>query len=677
MGETELCTAEPVGRQASQTRYEYTLGDVIEAYDVRLEGLEQTFLLPDRPEGSGDLVIRGRVHSALNAAATEAAHQSLAFFDAKERQILSYGAATAVDARGRRQPMTTEFVDGAITLRLDAAWLETACYPLVVDPLIMPNVGFGSAMSWNGSARYMDILEEPSQAAPNAWYCYTRDASSQDQDLYVRRTDDLLSSGLIVNVFSDITTSWSTKGCQLGAVDNRVICVFDRHFGLSVGYNVRWHAHHVGNVAPNSNVGFWVGSNDNRRPDIGGGVGNDAMIVFQHEGSSSSTSEVRGFYLDFTGVTTMTSQGNTRDATTIQGAATIDCEHPHINRWATANGGWAVTNQVYQNNVTNDDWDVVLAYYNRSGARLDSTYIETNLPRHKTGADVDGSGNRYLVTYTTSPIAPFSNKDIRCQRVDYSFFFGLTQPEAPAILDTNSDFEVHSVAYETTGDNRWLVLFRHRQDVWAHVIGYRGQSVIRNRFLAGATQGGNVLSFALGSACAYDASDGRFLLFGSIFDFNPNYQRYLGNVWAHPTLPSTSSTGAGCTAATPDWKRPLGLGQYAPGRRRIGTFGSGVLLESAPVNSFALAALSTGVTSISLTGISPFGSGCTLLINTTAPDYLGLLPPTLVNGLGQAYWPVPLPHNLPPIVIRVQGLHYDLAGTTLFLTRRLNVPIER
>src|SRR5690606_15010338 len=46
-------------------RFEYRWPGLTEAYDVRVDGVEQTFVLAERPRTSGDLVIEGRLSSRL------------------------------------------------------------------------------------------------------------------------------------------------------------------------------------------------------------------------------------------------------------------------------------------------------------------------------------------------------------------------------------------------------------------------------------------------------------------------------------------------------------------------------------------------------------------------------------------------------------------------------------
>src|SRR5207248_10265608 len=49
---------------------------------------------------------------------------------------VDYGAATAVDADGRRFALTTTWTTGAIELRLDQASVASARFPIVVDPIV-------------------------------------------------------------------------------------------------------------------------------------------------------------------------------------------------------------------------------------------------------------------------------------------------------------------------------------------------------------------------------------------------------------------------------------------------------------------------------------------------------------------------------------------------------------
>ena len=143
--------------------------------------------------------------------------------------------------------MTTTFADGNFELELDAAWLSDAAYPVVVDPLIGPSFSLSTWAGPFGSPGEVDVLREDGRATENVWICYTRQVSATDQDLWVMRTDDNLSGPLFHQAFVDITASWGIDSCALAHTASRVICAFVRDFGST--RNVRWHAHHVNDLA--------------------------------------------------------------------------------------------------------------------------------------------------------------------------------------------------------------------------------------------------------------------------------------------------------------------------------------------------------------------------------------------------------------------------------------------
>lgn len=183
VGETELCTQAP---RLSHTafRAEYDLGGIVEAWDVRDEGVEQTFVLTAPPRNGGELVIRGRVTGPLSATDRGAAHGDVLFHDAAGNAVLRYGAATAIDARGDTRPMTTAVDGGEVTLRLDAGWLRAAQYPVVVDPLV------GIALIVQHGAPVGDMAMTCTYLPPgDTWHAQVRWASATDADLEMWRVD--------------------------------------------------------------------------------------------------------------------------------------------------------------------------------------------------------------------------------------------------------------------------------------------------------------------------------------------------------------------------------------------------------------------------------------------------------------------------------------------------------
>jgi hypothetical protein len=111
-------------------RIEIDRGAFTEAYELEPQALEQTFVFSSLPS-SGDLVVHIPVSSELPACAGA---DGLEFRGELGR--VTFGRATAIDAQGRRATAATELVDGAITIRVDASFVDSAQLPLTIDPVV-------------------------------------------------------------------------------------------------------------------------------------------------------------------------------------------------------------------------------------------------------------------------------------------------------------------------------------------------------------------------------------------------------------------------------------------------------------------------------------------------------------------------------------------------------------
>jgi hypothetical protein len=102
----------------------------LETYDLSVGAVEQQFVFAKLP-WRGELRLRIEVGSELErgerAEALELRHP---------RGTVSYGRAVAIDAAGRRTGAPTRFVEGEIEIVVPAAFVEAACLPLVIDPLV-------------------------------------------------------------------------------------------------------------------------------------------------------------------------------------------------------------------------------------------------------------------------------------------------------------------------------------------------------------------------------------------------------------------------------------------------------------------------------------------------------------------------------------------------------------
>jgi len=132
-GDQTATPTPPESAGASTILFRYP--GIDERYDARADGIEQSFVLAsDSGLRSGaDLVITGTLGTTLTSTVDGAG--GLVFSDGP-RRVLTYGAATAIDAAGRRIQGTVSADAGALTIVVPGDWLAEAAFPVVVDPLI-------------------------------------------------------------------------------------------------------------------------------------------------------------------------------------------------------------------------------------------------------------------------------------------------------------------------------------------------------------------------------------------------------------------------------------------------------------------------------------------------------------------------------------------------------------
>lgn len=114
-----------------------------ERYEVRPEGVEQSFLFAELP-GAGDLVVRCRLGGSL-------AERGQGGADGTDRlQFLVpglggvfVGGVTGIDANGARCRGGLRFVGGCLELSLPGAFVDAAALPLLLDPLVSARLDFG------------------------------------------------------------------------------------------------------------------------------------------------------------------------------------------------------------------------------------------------------------------------------------------------------------------------------------------------------------------------------------------------------------------------------------------------------------------------------------------------------------------------------------------------------
>lgn len=116
-------------------RVSYLHEQATEVYEVRPDGMKQSFVFPTLPTGEGDLVVTCRLATALPLQQQDTG--ALQF--GNEHGGVRLAGVVGIDAAGRRVDGSLAFADGTLSLRLPAAFVDTATLPLELDPVLSPS----------------------------------------------------------------------------------------------------------------------------------------------------------------------------------------------------------------------------------------------------------------------------------------------------------------------------------------------------------------------------------------------------------------------------------------------------------------------------------------------------------------------------------------------------------
>jgi hypothetical protein len=469
-GEELLVAGRAPSAKASDWRYEYRFGAVTEAYDLRKDGVEQTFVLESRPAASGELLIEGRVSTELLAPERGFAHAALTFNHTDGTPIIGYGAATAVDAMGRRFPMDSAYADGTIRLRLAAGDLAAASFPLVVDPLLGNLIV--SFDSTSRQASFPDVARD--DAGNQLMTVYGRLNSGGDYDAFARITaDDFTGTTL---VWTDVTASWSTRRCDVAFVGGagRWIVVIQRDFPSPTGSWIRYHTRASGDLVASSTYTALAGSSGNTlsAPDVGGtdafSSGNNALVVYQSDVglASSANSEVYAQLVDVA--------ANTAGAPiNLEVGATYDRETPSVNQ--VSDGGtasWICCWTQLDNAIAEDDWDLIIRRLDSAGVSQGRSFLgNASATVHAYVPKIAGRGGRYAACYGESPnpagvqVNSWAN-EIWIQRFDWSEVSSTatTFDRVRVRAGGTADFFNGNIAYDNNTDSHFGLVYH--SDAW-------------------------------------------------------------------------------------------------------------------------------------------------------------------------------------------------------------------
>ncbi len=650
-GATELLTGSAVPEPTcGPTRCDYDFGSFVERYDLQVGGLEQSFVIQERPN-AGDLVICGSVTSPLQLAPHGAEHGALSLRLADGRAIVEYGVAVAIDAAGVRTPITTATDGKAITLRVPADVVAGATFPLVIDPLLT-NVFLESG----GAISDVDVLYEtvtdPLSDA-GTWIVYSRIAAAGDHDIFAKRCGSHFA-GTLLPTYQEIS-NWDSTGGQLAIAPGaqRVLIAHEIDGGGVTTVAVEEHWTFDLALRTGFDIPFFVNNTCQWRPDLGGRVGpsgNQIMAVWQHEDvtpfANTATSTVYAAVIDATTTPLSLSVAPFR----VHAAANVDQERPVCNQ-SSAGNNWVVAYQTNNGNVVNDDWDVLTFGVDASGVVTAGSVGTDQGPdplTHSVAPQIAGGNGRFLLTYTTrtfqlqnpKPASALGN-ELWAQRIDWDIAAGTITKPYPAVLlhgSAGNDLRAEGCAFDDTSKSHWCAAaIDQASNQWRLLkLGYTGNVVESLTYNPAA---GNTMTDV---AVTFDGALRHFpFVLGA--DTATPAGRLNGNAVAYVTVPPPATIGFACGSGV--W-----TGLDATGnRQQIGSQAMPLRLTGAPIDTLSFLMIATSQINVPA---DVFGAPGCVIVPDLGPTLLGIVTAPIVGG--DSLLTLDLPEYLTPMTLYLQ-----------------------
>ncbi|MCU0867849.1 MAG: hypothetical protein MUC36_29030, partial [Planctomycetes bacterium] len=654
-------------------RCSYDHGAIVELYEVRAEGLEQSFVLAERPP-AGELVVTGALTTPLRLPTAAGEHGPLSLQLADGREAVRYGAAVCIDAAGHTTPMTTEVDGERIRLCVPAAVIASAVFPLVIDPLIATTLlGSGAMVS------EVDVLHETATATGvqgRMWVAESRTVAAGDNDVRLYRLGSNFG-GTPVEVYREIS-SWDATQPRLAFAGGaqKAVLVFAADY-----INGRFlivHRHDVVDMSLSTSASVVPTAGDSHwRPDLGGRgslAGNRVLIVFQREAvmpfAETATSQVWATVYD----ASVFGNPFVVPPFALRPLANRDQERPVVNQ-AAATPDWLVAFQEHNGNIVNDDWDIEVMAVDGNGT-IGPTPLGTeeaaDASRHKVGPQLAGGGGRFVLTYATRTFEQALPKPtsaegqvLRAQRIDWDLATNTGSRPHPAVdlfAPGTVTLRGTGIAFDAGSADHWCASLRHDPTTSYRVykLGFTGNVVESGTFplATGATPANLAVTFNAEARsfplvfAENDGSAGNNLLQASQLQYD---------AVTPPTL-----LGFSCGSGV--WGDTTAIALH----QQLGAQGMPLQLTGAPQDLAAVLFVSTVAFPIPADGLG--APGCVLYPDLNLPNYLGSVGLTITGGAASTR--LDLPESLPPMTLTMQWVYLTPGANPLGLQASQGLTVQ-
>ena len=362
-------------------RITYDRGSLAEVYDLLPNGIEQSFVFSSLPAG-GDVAIRIAVETSLCGRETGAGLS----FESNGENSVRYGDTRIVDAAGRRLVQKSRLDGSDIVLRVPRAFLASASFPLVVDPLI-------SILSVDAG---VDICSHPDvafDASTSHWLVAYEQAAGNEGDIISRRYDinGVLLEEVAVDISGDDTVTPSVAN---NSTSNQFLIVWTKLPGfLGLTQKIRGRTRAAASTSQGAIFNVTTTSANEKFPRVGGSpnAGDSKYLVVWQSSFYTDGGDIHART-----VSTSAALGPVLDIQTDTGFS-FD---PAVTKSCGPGGIWGIA---YSNSpLLGGEIPVKLAFVSKNGSLI-ATELDADLSgNHRVGfqAEIAGDGRVFAAIWS-------------------------------------------------------------------------------------------------------------------------------------------------------------------------------------------------------------------------------------------------------------------------------------
>jgi hypothetical protein len=407
---------------------------VQEVYEARREGLEQSLVFAEPLVGGGDLVVRYAYASELDPALDGA---GLAL-EAQGLGAITIGAVTGIDASGAQVAGSMQLAGDVLELRLPAAFVDGARYPLVLDPLIGTDFELDSDPT--------DLYDDVSPAiahnsdADSYLVVWTRAFAITDMDIRGQRVSEAgtLSGSLLfieTGATSAMATSPAVGNCRFAGA---YLVAWESAAGLFSDRDLVCRSVNAITGALSANTVTLAATTANEdNPAIGGEaslIDDEVLVVYSVAGSG-----IRGRQVNVSASGNPFAVGLQID---ISDATTTSWEdmNPAISKGGGYGNTWLVAWERYFSTAATPYYDVRYLLVDRNLTLLTPiTALTASTATSETHIGVDGDGAKFAVVYEQE-LAAGGDTNVYAHHVVNGALFGAGLVDSAAIPVATSVF---------------------------------------------------------------------------------------------------------------------------------------------------------------------------------------------------------------------------------------------